>query len=239
MSSAANLDASSVASVVVSFPGVFALNATASVAVVELAGVAVSTRPYPSVGGFSGSVDSLRQISCSGVYQRLEATATAELSDGTLQTSENFFKLVSFTSSNAGVADFTSDPSFASNDRGMVASQAGATTITGSFGGLSSSMIVTVENTPVAISGLAIANNIGSSSTLKGLVDTSDNMKVTASFEDGTSIALSASGQTSSSWLSPSSLLNFSSSAGDALTVSSEGVVSLKGNYYEAVELSQ
>ena len=202
LSSAVITDASSVASVVVSFPGVFALNATTSVTVVELASLTMSTQPYPSVGGFSGTVDVLKQISCSGVYQRLEATATAQLSDGTEQTSSNFYQRVSFVSSNTNVADFTSAPSYGSIDRGLVATQAGETTVTGSFGGLSASMAITVADTLVAISGLTIADNIGSSSTLKGLVGTSDTMKVTATFEDGTAIAIAASGQTSSSWLS-------------------------------------
>ena len=231
--------ADSTANVHVSFPGTFDdLSATESVSVVELVSLSVSSQPYPPVGSFSGDVDELKLISCSSVYQRLEATATAQLSDGTEQTSSSFYQRVSFVSSNTNVADFTSAPSYGGIDRGLVATQAGETTVTGSFGGLSASMAITVADTQVAISGLTIADSIGSSSTLKGLVGTSDTMKVTATFEDGTAIHISASGQTSSSWLSPSSLLNFSSAVESAVTVSSEGVVQLDGNYHDTVELS-
>merc|ERR1711965_409285 len=61
---------------------------------------------------------------------------------------------------------------------------------------------------------------------------------VTATFEDETTIAISTSGETSSSWLSPSSLLSFSSAVEAAVTVSSEGVLSLQGNYHDVVQLT-
>ena len=201
----------------------------------ELASLTVGSQPYPAVGGFSGDVYELKRISCSGVYQRLEATATGELSDGTQKSDFDFYKRVSFVSSNTGVADFMSEPVWRGNNRGLVATNAGQTSITGSFGGLSASMAITVEDSQVPITGLASANDIGSSGTLKGVVGTTDNIKVTASFQDGTSIAISSSGQTSSSWISPSSLLRFSSAVETAVTVSSEGMVELQGNYHDAV----
>ena len=229
----------SLTTVSVSFPdSSFTVSDTASVRVVELASLTVGSQPYPAVGGFSGDVYELKRISCSGVYQRLEATATGELSDGTQKSDFDFYKRVSFVSSNTGVADFTSEPEWGGNNRGLVATNAGQTSITGSFGGLSASMAITVEDSQVPITGLAIANDIGSSGTLKGVVGTTDNIKVTASFQDGTSIAISSSGQTSSSWISPSSLLRFSSAVETAVTVSSEGMVELQGNYHDAVELS-
>ena len=231
-------DISALAQVFVSFPGVFDLNATASVSVVKFMSLSLMTRPYPSVGGFTNDVTVLRLVSCSGVYQRLEARAEGMLSDGTQQTSANFYKRVLFDSSDASVADFTSAPSWSSIKRGLVAFQSGDTTITGSFGGLSASMDISVVNDEAQIDGLNLANDIGASGTLSGVVGITDNIKVTASFDDGTSIALSASGQTSSSWLSPSSLLTFSSAVESAISVSSEGIVKLQSNHYAAIELS-
>ena len=132
---------SAVVSVFVSFPGVFALNATASVTVVELASMALGTQPYPTVGGFSGDVEVLKLVSCSGVYQRLEVTASAALSDGTQQTALNFYKRVVYTSSNTTIAAFASAPSWSGLMRGLLPLQVGSTTITGSFGGLNASMV--------------------------------------------------------------------------------------------------
>ena len=158
---------SSLASVVVSFPGTFAVSETASVRVVELASLSVSTQPCHSGGSFEGDTTVLSLVSCSGIYQRLQAKASVELSDGTQQTSADFYKRVAFTSSNTAIADFTSDePSWSGMKRGLVASQAGQTIITGSFGGLSDSMTIAVEDTQVAIDGLTIADDVGSSSTL-------------------------------------------------------------------------
>ena len=68
------------------------------------------------------------------------------LSDGTQQTSANFYKRVTFDSGDTSVADFTSAPSWSSIKRGLVALQSGDTTITGSFGGLGASMDISVEN---------------------------------------------------------------------------------------------
>ena len=230
---------SSLARVLVSFPGTFAVSATGSVRVVELANLSVSSQPYPAVGGFLGNAGVLRLVACSGIYQRLEATATAVLSDGTQQTALHFYKRVAFTSSDPSVADFTSVPSWSGMKRGLVATQAGRTIITGLFGGLNASTTIRVEDVETGIDSLTIASDIGSSGTLRGVAGTRDSVKVTASFEDGTSIAIATSGQTlSSSWLSPWSLLNFSSAVESAVTVSRAGMLELKGNYYGIVELS-
>ena len=230
---------SSLARVLVSFPGTFAVSATGSVRVVELANLSVSSQPYPAVGGFLGNAGVLRRVACSGIYQRLEATATAVLSDGTQQTALHFYKRVAFTSSDPSVADFTSVPSWSGMKRGLVATQAGRTIITGLFGGLNASTTIRVEDVETGIDSLTIASDIGSSGTLRGVAGTRDSVKVTASFEDGTSIAIATSGQTlSSSWLSPWSLLNFSSAVESAVTVSRAGMLELKGNYYGIVELS-
>ena len=58
------------------------------------------------------SITALRHVGCSGVYQRLEATAAAALTDGTVASGPALWKRVSFRSSNKAVATFTGPPCF-------------------------------------------------------------------------------------------------------------------------------
>ena len=71
--------------VTISFPSLYSLNATMfKIMVVELSRVSVRTEPYGHSLISSESLSStIRPFSCSGNFQRLQAVATAHLSDGT------------------------------------------------------------------------------------------------------------------------------------------------------------
>ena len=225
--------------IAIGFPGVYGLNTTISLLVVELSSVSTFTTPYPAVSGWSGDVSSLGRVGCSGVYQRLEAQASGTLSDGTELKGLDFFKHVVFSSSDEAVAVFSSAPCFAGSCRGLVPFQAGTTTIIGSFGGLTTaSMTITVTDDAIAVAGLSIAADVGTSSTLTGTVGTEDTLAVTVTFSDGTDVAVALTGKTSSSWITPSSILTFASSVSSAVEVSAEGVLSLSANYFGAVTLT-
>ena len=137
------------------------MNTTVSVSVVEIATVTVSSTPYPPVSGYAGDVTTLSKVACSGAYQRLESQASAALSDGTTLSNYNFYKRVTFSSSETTVAVYSSGPCWSGNCRGLVPSQAGSTVVTASFGGVSSTMVVTVSDSEIAVTSLQIANNIG------------------------------------------------------------------------------
>ena len=238
LSGAAITDDLSTVTVDVTFPGVYSMNGTVSVLVVELASLTISSVPYPTVDGWpNGDVTTLKLVACSGVFQRLEARATGVLSDGTTEDDEEFYKRVVYSSSKTAVADFDSSPCFGTNCRGLAASAIGSLTMTASFGGLTSALVVTVSVSTTTVTALTVADDVGTASTLVGVVGTQDTLAVTATFDDDTVLVVANEGQTSSDWISPSSFLEFSSDQ-DAITVSDEGVVTLATNYYATVTLT-
>jgi len=234
----ASISVGSTAALLVSFPGVFSVNNSVSLSVVKLESLTVTSTPFPSVLGYSGDVTRLGMIACSGVYQRLEARATAALSDGTTRSDVDLYKRVEFSSNFPSVATFSSAPCWSSICRGLVPLSAGSTAISGSFGGLSATKVVTVEDVARSVTSLSIASDVGTSSTLSGFVGTSDVLTVMVGLSDGTSIAVAASGATSSGWLAPATMLVFSSAQASAINVSGAGVVSLQGNYFASVALT-
>ena len=224
-------DSSSLVTVNVSFPGVFDLFATISLTVVEFNGLVLSSSPYPSVSGYAGNVHTLHRVACTSVYQRLEMRATGSLSDGTTRAASSFYTEVSYALEESSVASLSSA-------RYVEAVAAGSATVVGTFGGLSASLIITVTDVSVNVTSLAIKDNIGTSSTLSGSEGTTDTMSVEAEFDDGTSIAIAFSGETSSGWLSPSEILAFSSDIPTVISVTPEGLVELLSNHYSAVSVS-
>ena len=70
----------------------------------------------------------------------------------------------------AGSKAFTGSPCWSDNCRGLVASQLGLTTITGSFASFSSSMAIKVLDPPVTIVSMVIVDDIGTDTTLNGVV---------------------------------------------------------------------
>ena len=217
----------------VSFPGAFpGLTGSASVAVVALASVEISTLPYPAVAGWSrGDVAALARVACTGVYQRLEARASGTLTDGTARADAAFYSRTTFAATGGAVL---------SAGRVLAPPAAGRITLTATFGGLHASVNVSVSDAATEVTGLSIANDVGSpAGTLSGLAGgAKDVLAVTAAFSDGTALTVASSGQASSAWLQPSSFLAFASSAPVALAVSGEGVVTLGANHPTVVSLT-
>ena len=90
----------------VSFPDVYNITASISLTVVEFGELSLSTSPYPRVSTYSGDITTLHVLSCSGVYQRLEASATGTLSDGTIKSTSVMQSYVSWESSRPDIATF-------------------------------------------------------------------------------------------------------------------------------------
>ena len=236
---------------------VYDVTGSLSVRVVQLDTVSLFTVPYPTVSGwYSGTVTTLNKITCSGVWQRLEARATYVLSDGTTSSSENFYKRVTYTSSDPSVGTFDSAPSDSNTgtniNRGLVAANVGSLVITGSFGTgkvgvITGTLEIQVTNDETTVTALSIGNidyTSGGVSTLAGYSHTdvstgeTENVDVTVTFNDLTSFTIATSGQTISSWMQPSTFLSFNSSNDNAITLTTEGVLELMNNYYAAVSIS-
>jgi hypothetical protein len=220
------------ASVFVNVPS-HGLNTTASVKLVELAKVSVYTRPYPAVASYVVNQLELRQVACSGIYQRTQFFGGGVLSDGTSQSSLGAY--MSWSSSNTGVAAISGSSSRVLT----VVSSPGTAVITGEYFGKFASLDVATLDETTSLTGMTMGNNIGSSSTLSGGVGTTDLLDVTVTLADGTAIKVSQAGQTSSSWLVPADLMTFASSAPSVLSVTSlTGYVALEANHYTSTTVT-
>ena len=228
-------DAAVACSVFVSFPGVHPLNGTATVRVVRMASLELFSQPYPEVSNYYAAFGNqliLRRVSCAGLWQRSHFTARGKLSDGTTQSSLNFYKRVSYASSNLTVATLE-DLCFSGSCRVVVPSAVGSVTILGDFYGVNASLTLNVVADKALVTSVALKADIGSASTLTGVVGTTDVAATTVTFDDNTNMVVAYSGYTSSAWLSPDLLLTYDSDNRDAFNVSSVGIVSLIANYYD------
>lgn len=241
-------DDSPVVVIFVSFPDVHTLNGTITMVVVELTALETRTLTYPDESSWynaNGDVTTLRQVACSGVWQRLQGWAKGTLSDGTTSSTFSFYKQVEWIiTDDSGVGAVLSAPCTSGRCRGVSVPDGdggggGSFTLTGTFYGKSASISVAVDAaTPVDVADVQIYNNLGSSQTMGGAVGFSDTMSVLVTFDDGTKFDVANAGETSSAWLSPSQLLTFASDNTAALTVSDEGIVALVSNYHDSVVIA-
>ena len=222
----------------VSIPGYFAVSTQTTIKVVEFTSLVASTTPWPAQDNYVGGVTVLRPFGCSGVYQRLEGRATGTLSDGTSFSSYAFYRQVEFTSSAPDVAKFTATPCYSGICRGLVASANGSIAITGKFTSFTDSKSILVSDDPVEMVSMSIFDDIGTQTTLNGVVGTTDVLALDLTFSDGTTNRIAYSGQLTSGWLLPSSLLNFSSALPSVFSVQSEGILELYNNYYSTVKVT-
>ena len=223
----------------VSFPKRFSVTAQTTITVVEFVGLVASSTFWPPQAVYSpNDVTELRQFGCSGVFQRLEARATGSLSDGTVISSYDFYKNVQFVSTFPEVSELSSSPCWSGMCRGLVASTFGTTDIVGTFATFNSSITVNVIDDPIVIVDLQFVGDIGTDTNLNGVVDTTHGTATAVSFSDATTNTLANSGQLTSGWLPPSSLLNFSPALPSVFSVDFEGVLELYNNYYSTVRVS-
>ncbi|KAK3284692.1 hypothetical protein CYMTET_7674 [Cymbomonas tetramitiformis] len=206
------------------------LSARVQVTLVQLDGLQLAARPYPA---FAGSADVattvLRQVHCSGQYQRASSEVSAVLSDGSAYdvTSE-----AQVASSDAAVVEV--GPSL------LVSVSPGACELLASWNSHSSEVVnMTVTPAPARVTQLEHATVWGSQGTFVGVTGSQQRLAVTAIFDDGTQFpdALDHSA-IPSSWLTPSMYLAFDSSEPEAVNVNEEGVATLVGNHHSGVILT-
>jgi hypothetical protein len=160
------------------------------------------------------------------------------LTDGTWKGGVSFSRWVEFTSSNAALGEFTSEPCFRGLCRTLATVAPGSLNVEGTFGGKVASTPLTILGDSINVTSVEILETIGDFDTLHGIVNTTDNMEVLVGFSDGTSFIVSDSGHETSSWLRPSSLLDFTTEVPEVVSVSEEGIVKLHGNYYTSNQLT-
>ncbi|KAK3263099.1 hypothetical protein CYMTET_28078, partial [Cymbomonas tetramitiformis] len=206
------------------------LSARVQVTLVQLDGLQLAARPYPA---FAGSADVattvLRQVHCSGQYQRASSEVSAVLSDGSAYdvTSE-----AQVASSDAAVVEV--GPSL------LVPVSPGACELLASWNSHSSEVVnMTVTPAPARVTQLEHATVWGSQGTFVGVTGSQQRLAVTATFDDGTQFPDALNEEAiPSSWLTPSMYLAFDSSEPEAVNVNEEGVATLVGNHHSGVILT-
>jgi hypothetical protein len=221
----------------VTFPGLYDCSDVANTSVVEFEYLNLTAVNYPSVLGLE-SISELRQIHCSGIYQRAELMAVGVLTDGTTKGGVSFSRWVNFTSSDDSLGTFTVAPCFQGRCRGLATAAAGSLIVQGKFGGVAAHLMINILGESVTITHVEALPTIGDFDTLHGLVNTTDNLEVYVNFSDGTSFIISESGSETSDWLRPSTLLLFEAGHPNIVSVNEEGIVTLHGNYYTGVEVT-
>jgi hypothetical protein len=108
----AKVTPSLVCSVDVSFTGGIlpAQNFTATVGVVVFALLELHSLPYPLAQSYPhGDFTALHRIACTRLFQRLQARATGRLSDGTTKSNYDFYRRVTYSTTNSTVGYFGND----------------------------------------------------------------------------------------------------------------------------------
>ena len=161
-------DADTVA-IQVSFTKNYAVTFQTTISVVKLASFVARSSSWPAQSKASGEdVTVLRSLGCSGIFQRLEGWAVGSLSDGTSTSAYELYRQVTFSSSNAEVAWFDSEPCYSGICRGLAPKKYGTTTITGSFASHSYDIEIEISSEGITIVSLKFVDDIGTDTTLNG-----------------------------------------------------------------------
>ena len=166
----------------------------------------------------------LRMFGCSGIYQRIEARSTGTLSDGTVRSDFDFYAVVTYASSNGTVGTVgNKEPCHRGTCRGFVAHRPGVSTLSATwFGGYADSLEIVVTDEEIPMVDLVVEETLGDNRTLHGVVNHTECLDVTVTYEDGTVLTLAEEGQLTSNWFPPSAVLAFTTSRPAAIGIVSE-----------------
>ncbi|KAK3278768.1 hypothetical protein CYMTET_13314 [Cymbomonas tetramitiformis] len=210
----------------VSFPSyasASSITAEVTLEVVIFDSLGVTAKPYPSYSG-SANTDTLKQVQCTGKYQRARATVTASLSDASAYdvTSQS----TSLTSSNTAVLTISGTT--------LESLAVGAASVEAVWSSQGALLNMSVTDTPAAVSSIVHTTSWSSGESFVGSIEDTQFLSVRVYFDDGTQFSDAVSGV---SWISASEYLQFTSAADDRISVSSDAVVTLLDNYHTSVRL--
>ncbi|KAJ1626335.1 hypothetical protein T492DRAFT_878665, partial [Pavlovales sp. CCMP2436] len=197
--------------------------------VVYLQLLTVLATPYPTYSGSTSKVmDTLHKIDCTAHYQHATPAAYATLTDATQYTVTNSAVFASTSSSVISV----SGTGTASRLRGT---SIGFVNVTASWASATSAAYaLEVTDNEVTISSLHFAyTDLSSFNTLTGFVGTTKVGRVQVIFDDGTQFT---NFFTRVDWIPTPELLAFTSSAPNAASISTQGVLTLEENHYARID---
>jgi len=211
----------------VSFPDLYALSGSLTLSVVVFSYTKLSLSPYPSVSSYSSNLTVLHRVGCTDSFQRATVTVTGYLTDGSQ-------------------SDLTASSTVSSSSRSvaylagavLVGRSVGLTTISSNYSSFSSnSVLLTITSTATSIASVRIQSSNFPSSTFNGVLGSTRALLVSVYFDDFTVYSDVVSG-VSSGWVKASDLLTLASSASGAISANSTGVLTLRGNYFQAVTVT-
>jgi hypothetical protein len=206
------------------YPSASTLSAMQSITVVGLSALTLTASPWPAYAG-APNVTTLRRVHCTTAYQRATLKLMAHLSDGSLH-------------------DVTTSATFASSAPAVAAVAvgllqgvaAGGASVTGTFAAVPSMAVTfTVTDSLAAISSLVVTRMSGT--TFGGTVGATSALAVAVTFND-TTVFTNAIGGPSAAWVSPATLLSFTSANPGVIGVSSAGIATLYANAPATVLIS-
>jgi hypothetical protein len=156
--------------VYVNFPGAYPVNTTVNIELVLFDRLLIQTYPNPTYSG-APATQILRQLQCSGVFERASVALTGVLSDGTTFVVTTASSISSTNTSAVGVD---------SANRVVYGVTEGQADIRGTFSGASSDFLTIQVSGATWITALTLTNPSLTSSTLKGPIGTQATIKVCA-----------------------------------------------------------
>ncbi|KAK3238477.1 hypothetical protein CYMTET_51513 [Cymbomonas tetramitiformis] len=210
----------------VSFPSYrAAANITTEVTleVVTFTSLSASANPYPSFSG-SSTVTVLRQVQCTGKFQRARATVTAYLSDGSSYDVTGYASLSSSNTEALTVSGTT-----------LISHTVGEADVNAIWSGQAASALsMTVTGSQATVTSLLHTTQWSDGASFVAEKESTKVLSVTAYFDDGTRYTDAISGV---DWISSAEYLQFSSDVPTRISISSVGVVTLLDNHYTSVAL--
>ena len=220
------------------------VSTSVSIDIVTLSRISVSTAAYPSFGSSdSDGKTTISRMGCGdAIYQRLHAISHGFLTvaSGQSEVALDISRFVTYTVVSG--SDFV-----VVDENGVIAGIAAGDATLASVFTLYGESVVSVLSPIVSVSVLDSVESVtqivvqvggfGSGPTFNGVYGAEKTLSVTVIFGDGT-IFLQATTGASIGWAPASALLTFESSEPDVISVSDEGVVTLRGNFPTEVSVS-
>jgi len=209
----------------VDWPSSNGLFVTASVLIVKLDYIQGVVLPYPSNTGSYSDPSILEQIHCTNTFERAFFETTAFLTDGTSAD-------VSMDATHTSTIEFIASVEIDTVYGGMVIipNVAGMTEVSSTFYGQSTAQaMINVLMSPITITEMTLYET-----EFNGKKGTSQKMRVDIVLSDGTKL----DNVQDEPWINLEEIVDFSSNAGEAVTIGADGSMTINGNYHDAVEIS-
>eukprot|EP00854_Cymbomonas_tetramitiformis_P007002 gene7002-8348_t len=205
------------------------LTATASLSVVGMSHLKVSSAPYPAFPGSEVINETvLSNVLCSETFQRSQLAVTSYLTDGTSRVVTTY-------------STFSNTPSAGmSIDAGAVVSvsAAGVYQVRASYATVDTNAIsMLADASPLGAVSVSFTTSWAKGPTFSAIRGNSKALSATMTFTDGTQFTDIVNG-VQSSWISPTDIATFTSEMPKKISVTDSGIATIGANHYQDVQLT-